>query len=278
MKTIFSLVLFSVFATDSLASTIEITSCNYSITQPGHYRVDADLDCSGLPAPYGIKILNTYDVELDLGGHTLTGRPHPTYGGLGRGVYVYNSNNVKIDGTRSSTLLQNWQQAIYITNSSDIEIDGDYMWVKNSNVGIMAHQSDGLSFDETKFRGNINRDVYLSDTSAVEIERFSLYGNTRQGVLVSKSNQVVVKRSKFGVDTAMSRGIIVYDSTGTTIERNEFDRLAVAISLTGQTSVTHIDDNEFGDEQQNDCDIQVILGADLAYLDDNEPSQLAVCN
>ncbi|MEZ4751306.1 MAG: hypothetical protein R3B54_12015 [Bdellovibrionota bacterium] len=53
---------------------IEIDHCGYNISQPGHYKVVADLQCAQ-NEPYAIRISNTQnsEVKLDLDGHRLRG-------------------------------------------------------------------------------------------------------------------------------------------------------------------------------------------------------------
>jgi hypothetical protein len=80
----------------SAAGVTFISSCPFTITQPGQYHLAQDLTCGGFAV-----IISSNDVEVHFDGHTLTG-----VGAL-IGIDALNVSNISIFGSGTITGFRN---------------------------------------------------------------------------------------------------------------------------------------------------------------------------
>jgi uncharacterized repeat protein (TIGR01451 family) len=120
-----------------LAQSPTVVSCGSVITAPGAYAVVADEIC----AADGIVIAAS-DVELDLGGFTLTGSPGEFFG-----LQAHRVTNVRITGGAFVA----FNIGIWMTEASDVRI---------ADVRSTHHESRGMLFQ------NVSRSAIVGCTSA----------------------------------------------------------------------------------------------------------------
>lgn len=266
-----------VFSASPALATEDITACGFSITEPGNYELEANLNCTEGFNPIGIRVFMTEDVVIKLNGHSLRGRPNAAYGGQGTGIAVYGSSDVEIKG-RSQSLIAEWASGIMVNNSSDVKVDGDGLRMKRSSQAIFARSSQEVEIDDVAFRENVQRDIHLSDVHDAEIEKTEHFGPASQGILVSGSSQVTINRVEVSKAQPMNSGIIFYQSTNSQLRRSEIDNTTYGVTLNGSaTSGIKLRDNQFGENVPNTCDLRTAFGAQNADLEDNDPDVLSEC-
>jgi parallel beta-helix repeat protein len=161
------------------ARVTTISTCGFSIFQPGRYRVTQDLTCpfSGIAV-----VINSNNVELHLDGHALNG------GGTAEaGVAVVKSSNVGIFGGGTVT---GFSSGIIVSESSGVRI-----------VDITAN-NNGIGFDLVSTRDN----ALLANTAK---------NNQASGIsLITASNNILLSNqadsSAIGIEVdATSSGNLI---------------------------------------------------------------------
>lgn len=256
---------------------VEIHQAGYTISQPGKYKLKADLDFSDQVNSYGVRIINTQNVKLDLKGHDIKGKPNATYGGSGTGIYVLNSKNVEIDGKDSK--IKQCENAIKIWQCKNVDLDGGNMDAEKCNNAIMAFKSEQVKVRKVDLEDNKQRDIYFNQCKNSEIKDCDLKGPCFQGILLSDCKGVTVRDTDIGKDEKIKAGIILFRSEDCVIDDCKIGRADNGIVFNGQgTEDNTVRKCDFGEPEDNDCDILILQGAEAPELDDNDPDNLKITN
>lgn len=248
------------------SATQYIDSCGTTITQSGVYHLSQDLDCSGQANPIAIKVLNTSQVRIELKGHELKGRPNGTYGGQGTGILVFNSENVEIDGSSSNSRIRNFQSGIKVQNSRRVKIDGDYMTLEKNTVGYLGLNSFHQHVKELRLN-NKQRDLYFHSGQRLLVEKTKHESRALQGILTNNVKFFKFDRIEMKHNHNLRRGMILYNSSQGELDDLKVKETLVGVVLQGnRTHTIEIKDSKIDDNQN--CDLQVISGADQPQLDD----------
>lgn len=244
-------------------NTTPLSQCGAVISQPGHYKLVADIDCSQTPFTPGIRILNTRDVKLKLNGYNIRGKFNNAYYGQGTGIFVYGSRDVEIEGSHQSRIFST-QYAVRIQNSEDVKVDGDGLAINKNNQGFLISGGENVKIKEIVFQRNKQRDVQVSQTRRFRAEELEHRGQTPQGILLSQTQNAKLERVKLGQQYPHFRAILLQNARDTEIRRADVERSQVGIWLSGnQTQDTEV---KYTDFNNNNCDIQVLAGAEPPQL------------
>lgn len=256
---------------------VEINQPGYTINQPGKYKLKADLDFSGQVNGFGVRIVNTQNVELDLNGKNITGRPNQTYGGSGTGIYVFNSKNVEIDGKDSK--IKQCENAVKIWQCKNVDLDGENMDAESCSTAIMVFKSEQVKIRKVDLEDNKQRDIHLSQCKNSEIRDCDLKGPCFQGILLADCKGITVRDTEIGKDEKIKAGIILFRSEDCVIDNCKIGRADNGIVFNGQgTEDNTVRKCDFGEPEDNDCDILILQGAEAPELDDNDPDNLKITN
>ncbi|MCB9254606.1 MAG: hypothetical protein H6617_07995 [Bdellovibrionaceae bacterium] len=135
---------------------VEIDHCNFNISQPGHYKVVADLQCAQ-NEPYAIRISNTQnsEVDLDLNGHRLRGFVGSNGFQYTIGLFLHNARRVEIKSDRNGAELRGFQTAIQLWDQNrDVEIEGRKILVRDSASGLQIRNSRDVTVRRMRFQNN----------------------------------------------------------------------------------------------------------------------------
>lgn len=140
--------------------TIRSITAPTVITQPGYYRLDADLRVNS-----GIAIqINADDVYLDLHGHALIGPGTPTTTAIG--IYAAGRNRIRI----SNGIISGFQYGIYLADNADAVLAGKAVFDTGGhiieNVRFYANTFRAIRIEG---RGNVIRDNVIEDTGGCNL-------------------------------------------------------------------------------------------------------------
>jgi parallel beta-helix repeat protein len=205
----------------------KISSCPVIISAPGVYQLTQDVTCSGT----AITILSN-NVDLHLGGHTLTGD------GSGMGIYVQGQSDVSIHhGT-----VQNFQEGIFLVGTLNSSVS--HLTVRqNPDLGINVQDgAAGISVTDNTLYQNGQAIQIAFSSHACTVARNTTYQNARGIVLTDGAfaNTVVNNTA-----TQNGDGINVrFGATLNTVQRNTTNsNSGVGIYLFGSATNNNVTDN-----------------------------------
>jgi hypothetical protein len=177
------------------------------ITQPGYYRLDADLRVSS-----GIAIqIESDDVIIDLNGHALIGPG--TASNTAIGVYATGRSRIRI--TNGS--ISGFQYGIYLADGADAVLAGRAIFDSSGhvieNVGLYGNTFRAIRVEG---RGNVIRNNIIEDTGGC-----NLYSPTlAAGVEVLGPGNIVAQNHIYAM---RGQGVAIYVSalaSGTVVQAN----------------------------------------------------------
>jgi parallel beta-helix repeat protein len=190
------------------ASTLtKINKCPSVITAPGSYLVQKNLSC----VVTAITI-NASNVDLDLGGHTLSGS------GMGDGVYVEGQSNATIhDGS-----VQGFVNGIELQRTLNGKITNVTV-SQNSNLGIVGGDTFGVTVTGcTATQNHVYGMWFGSEARANTITRNTANGNGYGGIALGGAFATSITNNTASDNGGV--GIDVLTAIGNTVEGNTTDR------------------------------------------------------
>ena len=164
-----------------------------------------------------ILIINTNGVTLDGQGHRITGD------GLSDGIYIGNSNNLKILNLQIS----NTRNGIFLNNSSDNTI-ANVTTVWNTENGIWAiHDSDNNIFKNNLSGFNLQHGISIGDADNSFIID-NLITQTKDAIRLEKANYNTVSGNYVWENRV--EGIDLHESSENLIYNNNvFETIAISV-------------------------------------------------
>lgn len=202
-------------------NTTDISSCT-TIDQPGTYNIGNDFSVNSIGQTDGCLVVDSSDVVLDGGDHTITGPDNRT----GYAIEITNSHFSNI--TIRNLSAEQWREGIrwHTTQSSLIE----NFTARNTLRGVGAYNNQGTLIQNSRFinssgiAGNGNQNITVQNSSFIG-------ANTDTGLDI-ESTSLVVRDNYFG---NISTGV---DSPNATIEDNHFVGTNQGIDLSVRENVT----------------------------------------
>jgi parallel beta-helix repeat protein len=165
----------------------KITRCPFQITVPGTYLVAADLRCGGTAI-----MITASNVDLHLGGHTLTGS------GAGAGIDVEGAVSVSIhNGT-----VRGFYDGIYLGGAQNCKLSSLTV-DESSDVGIYLKQTTGTTVTDNTITGSGDRGISVFSANQNTVTRNTASGNY-MGISVSDS----------GYGNTVARNTCTYNTDG----------------------------------------------------------------
>ena len=132
-----------ILALFTFAIPASATNVDCGDTLMGDTKLDSDLDCSSIGAPFRGLIIGADDIKLDCDGHTITGP------GKGNGIFLFGRTGVTIEDCH----VKNFQHGFRLRFSDGNTLE-DNKATNNVRggigIGYAMDNSDGNTFEENK--------------------------------------------------------------------------------------------------------------------------------
>lgn len=193
------------------AATTAIRACPTTISKPGSYKLAQDLTC---PSGDGITI-KADNVNLNLGGHTLTGT-------LGAGVLAAGTADDPLIGLEIQMgAVKNFGAAIalrYAPGALINKVAAAGSGTSITAVGFSVSNSPGVRISAVTARDYSSEGIYISQSSGAQIQKNSTSGS-RYGIFASQCDGCALIDNQ-AIDSTFF-GIRIEDSKGARIIGNK---------------------------------------------------------
>lgn len=195
---------------------IEISSCPYIIVAPGQYRVTQDLFCPG----NGIRIQSS-DVKLNLGGHTITGSLAQTGIGIWVGTLGFGTVNVEI---RNGTIT-NFTVGLSLEGTNATQIEA-LTSTRNAGAGIQLGFAHDNTITSSDVSDNLGSGVTLDRSTGNVFRGNRVIGNSLAGyalITFSSDNLITSSRASASIiEGNQNFGVVIREgNTNNTVQSSQ---------------------------------------------------------
>jgi parallel beta-helix repeat protein len=240
---------------------IRINVCPFVIAAPGQYLVTQDLFCP--PGFFGI-LVESNDVKLNLGGHTITGTALNGGGVWVRGTFFSPFTNVEV---RNGTIT-NFSRGIVLDFANEGRIEA--ITLTANSLGLQIENAHDNTITSSEFSNNVSHGVQQQGSNGNVFRGNKATGNLQAGYLLFGNNNLITSTTASAsiITGNQTHGVIIgLGSNGNTVQGSQvLGNVNFGIALAQGANNTTVSSNTVN---ENGRGITVTLGATVNTIVSN---------